>query len=213
MKRTAWLLFLTIILGSSCSDTKNDNIREYHLEAIYGNHTVNDPLPNEALTFEVNLEMVNATLEQEIKLREAIEILKLVVATESFRNKVLNYKYNEELTFVGNRGFTNAQIYQIILNGAEALSPERNNQMDAEIEFYHADTNVVGYTFRNTRRIWINTKFFDSYTPAGVAGNIFHEWLHKLGFEHEVSWSLDRDSSVPYALGFIMREVGKEFLK
>lgn len=207
------LLLLSITLGSSCSDSNHSQGREYHQEAVYGDHNETDPVPNEALTFEVNIDMVNATLEQEIKLREAIEIIKMVVATKKFRNKILNYTYKDQKTFVDNRGFTNGQIYQIILNGAETLDPFRNNQMDAEVEFYSAATNVVGYTYRNTRRIWINTKFFDSYTPAGVAHNLFHEWLHKLGFEHDVSWSQDRDSSVPYALGFIMGEVGKEFLQ
>ena len=208
----ALLLLLSTTIISSCADSNSDkNIREYHLEVINGDHFTSDPIRNEALTFEVNIDMVNATPEQEIKLREAIEILKQVVATEEFREKVLNFSYNGKRTFIDNRGFTNGQIYQIVLNGAEALSPARNNQLDAEIEFYSADTNVVGYTYKNTRRIWINTKFFESNTPARVAHNLFHEWLHKLGFDHDASWSQDRDASVPYALGFIMGEVGKKF--
>lgn len=212
MKRMALLLTLTFTLASACSDSNNRIPDEHHLEAIIGNHNVTDPLPNDAMTFEVNIEMVNATHDQEMKLNEAIEIIKLVIGTEKFRNKVLNFTYKGQNAFINNRGFSNAQIYQIILNAAEALSPSRNNQMDAEVEFYHMNTNVVGYTYRNTRRIWINTKFFNSYTPAGVARNLFHEWIHKLGFEHDIIWSADRDASVPYALGFIMEEVGKEFL-
>lgn len=212
MKIMVLLLTLTLILASACSDSNKKIPDELHLEAIIENHNVTDPLPNDAMTFAVNIEMVNATHDQEIKLNEAIEIIKLVIGTEKFRNKVLNFTYKGQNAFINNRGFSNAQIYQIILNAAEALTPTRNNQMEAEVEFYHANTNVVGYTYRNTRRIWINTKFFNSYTPAGVARNLFHEWIHKLGFEHEISWSADRDASVPYALGFIMGEVGKEFL-
>ncbi len=208
----AILLFFTFIFTSSCSDSKSSNTPTVHLEAIRGDHFESDPIPNEALTFEINIDLVNATLEQEEKILEAIEIIKKVVATEEFRNQILNFSYKGEYAFINNRGYSNAQIYQIILNGAETLSPYRNNQLDAEVEFYHADTNVVGYTYRNTRRIWINTKFFDKYTPAGVAHNLFHEWMHKLGFEHDITWSQDRDASVPYALGFIMGEVGKEFL-
>lgn len=213
MKKMALLIILSSTLISSCSEPKNNKNREYHLEAISGDHFTTDPLPNEALTFEVNIELVNATFEQEVKIREAIEIIKMVLATEEFRNKILNFTYKGQNAFVDNRGFSNGQIYQLILNGAEALSPARNNQMDAEVEFYHADTNVVGYTYRNTRRIWINTKFFETNTPAKVAHNLFHEWLHKIGFEHDVNWSQDRDASVPYAIGFIMGEVGKEFLR
>jgi hypothetical protein len=84
--------------------------------------------------------------------------------------------------------------------------------MDAEVELYYANTNVVGYTYSNSRRIWVNTKYFNSYTAAGVAHNLFHEWMHKLGYAHDSNWTINRDFSVPYALGNLVGEIGKKFL-
>jgi hypothetical protein len=169
-------------------------------------------LPNAAYTFETNLTFFNTDANDDIKLNKAVEIIKQVVATEEFRSKVLNHTYGGVKTFVDNGGFSNAQIYQKILDGAETLQNTKDNEMDMEVELYYASTSTVGYTYANNKRIWVNTKFFDRYTPAGVAHNLFHEWLHKLGFGHASSYSPSRDYSVPYAIGSIVDDIGKDFL-
>lgn len=170
-------------------------------------------LPNEALTFDENVIFINTDAEQKAKFQKALEIIKKVVATEEFRNQVLNFTYNGAKTFVDNGGKTNAQIYQSILDGAESLQPAKNNTMNMEVELYtNMFTNTVGYTNTGTVRIWVNTKYFNNYTPASVASNLFHEWLHKLGYKHAVSYSVNRDSSVPYAIGRIIGSLGRQFL-
>lgn len=169
-------------------------------------------LPNEAFTFDANLSFYNTSAAQEDKFLKAIEIIKEVIATEEFRTKVLNFTYGGKKTYVDNGGFTNAQIYQKILDGAETLQTSKDNEMDLEVEIYTASTSTVGYTYANSKRIWVNTKFFNTYTAAGVAHNLFHEWLHKLGFKHASSYSTSRDSSVPYAIGNLVGDIGKDFL-
>ncbi len=171
-----------------------------------------DVIPNEATTFETNVYLVNFVDSREVKMQEAIEIVKLVIGTEEFKNRILSHTYNGARTFVDNGGYSNAQIYKIILDAAERLQPAKNNTMDVEAELYTASTNVVGYTYPSSRRIWVNTKYFDQYTPAGVAHNLMHEWMHKLGFDHSQSWNAARDYSVPYAVGDLVGEIGKKFL-
>jgi hypothetical protein len=34
-----------------------------------------------------------------------------------------------------------------------------------------------------------------------------HEWMHKIGFTHAVTWSKDRDHTVPYAIGYLIEEL------
>lgn len=169
-------------------------------------------LPNEAYTFDHSITFYNTSLAQEEKFQKALEIIQKVVATEEFRTRILNHTYNGKKTFVDNDGFTNAQIYQKILDGAETLQPAKNNIMNMEVEVYYANNSTVGYTYPSSKRIWVNTKFFNSYTAAGVARNLFHEWLHKVGFSHATSWSTSRDYSVPYAIGDIVQDLGEKFL-
>lgn len=171
-----------------------------------------DSLPPEAYAFDTNITLVNLTEAQTTKMEKAMEIIKLVVATDEFRGKILNHLYGGKKTFVDNKGLTNAQIYQKILDGAESLQPTKDNELDCEVEMYTASTNVVGYTNSSSKRIWVNTKYFNQYTPAGVAHNLFHEWMHKLGFTHASSWNAARDYSVPYAIGNLVGDLGKDFL-
>ena len=209
------LLLLLILLSTSCQKSDKDQPSLNHIDQSVTDGSVLDPatgLPIGALTFDAQVQLFNFDSEQQEKMESAIEIIKLVVATEEFRNKILNHTYNGKTTFVENGGYTNAQIYQKILEGAEALQPTRNNSLDAEVELYYAATNIVGYTYPNSTRIWVNTKYFTSYTAAGVAHNLFHEWMHKLGFNHASSWSESRDYSVPYAVGTIVGLIGKDFL-
>lgn len=169
-------------------------------------------VPAVAYDFESNMYLTNFNASEEAKMKKAIEIIKLVVATEEFKEKILNYSYNGENKFVDSQGLTNAQIYQKILEGAERLSPTVNYTMDGEIELFFEDSRTIGYTYQNTPRIWVNTKYFSTYTAAGVAHNLMHEWMHKLGFTHSSSWNASREHSVPYAVGYILGDIGNYFL-
>jgi hypothetical protein len=177
------------------------------LTSVLVSQTVLAEVPTQALTFDSNVTITNATSEMTEKIRVAEELIKRVVATEEFRSRVIGFTYNGQRTYVDNGGYTNEQIYQKILDGAETLNKIADNQMDIDIEMYYASTSTVGYTYSNTPKIYANTKFYDGYSPATITGNMTHEWLHKLGFTHASSYSTSRDSSVPYAIGYIMRTI------
>jgi hypothetical protein len=169
--------------------------------------------PAGAETFATNVKIVNASTSQKQKLLDAQAHVRRVVASDEFRDSVLNHTYSGKKTFNYNNGMTNEEIYEAILDGAEALSPSKNNAMDLEVElYYNRWTSTVGYTYETTKRIFQNTKFFNSYTSEEVAGNLFHEWLHKLGFDHQSSYSTSRDYTVPYALGYLMEKLAKQDL-
>lgn len=169
-------------------------------------------LPSKALTFKSNINYMNLTASQKTKYNKAVAIVKKVIGTESFRTKVLNYKYAGKKQFANNNGKTNAQIYQSILDAAEKLKPAKNNTMDLGVKMYTAQNSVVGYTNPSITFINVNTKFFNQYTANEVAGNLFHEWLHKLGYGHDASATAKRPYSVPYAIGYMIRDIGKKFL-
>jgi hypothetical protein len=168
-------------------------------------------VPHEALTFDVKIELYEFDSEDEAKVTKAIEIIKRVVGSKEFKDRVIDFTYNSRKQYLDNNGLTNEQIYQKLLEGKEDLVPEVDNQMDLELELYYSWRSTVGHTYPDALRIYMNTKFFNSYSPAEVAGNVFHEWTHKLGFDHASSYSVARDSSVPYALGYLMEELGKKY--
>jgi hypothetical protein len=209
-------LLMVIFITLSCE--KNDgNAPDLQSEGISKNTnelpiTPSGPLPELAYTFETNVGLLNFDAAQSEKYQKAIEIVKLVVATEEFRNRVLNYSWDGTGTFANNRGRSNEEIYQSILDAAETLRPAKNNTMDLEVELYYQASTVVGYTNSGTTQIWVNTKYFNQYAPNSVAANLFHEWLHKLGYGHDVSATTQRPHSVPYAVGYMVGDIGKDFI-
>lgn len=164
-------------------------------------------LPSEALSFDTQVRLINFQQEQESKVYKALDLIRKVVASEEFRTRILNHTYQGKKTFINNNGLTNEEIYLKILEASETLTPGKNNKMDIELELYHQKTKTIGYTYPNVSRIWINTKYFNKYNPVQVADNLFHEWMHKLGFDHEVKYSKSRKYSVPYAIGYLVEEL------
>lgn len=162
--------------------------------------------------FNANISFVDFNVPQEEKVLKAIEIIKKVVRSSEFRDKVIQFTYKGQRRFINNNGLSNDEIYQILLEGSEELSPGIDYEMDLELELFYSRRSTVGYTYPDELKVWMNTKYFNAYTAAEVAGNIFHEWTHKLGFEHAYRYSKMRESSVPYALGYLVEELGKNYL-
>lgn len=168
-------------------------------------------LPNLAITWDADVAMVDFNKTQEGKVLDAVELLRKVVASDEFRTKILNHTYKGKKTFVDNGGLTNAQIYQKILESSEKLHPGKNNTMDVTLETYYTSANVIGYTKPNVNRIYMNTRYLNGFTPVQVSSNLFHEWLHKLGFKHAYERTASRPYSVPYAVGYLVKSLAAKF--
>lgn len=164
-------------------------------------------VPVEASLFDTSTQFTNFSAADQEKVNKALKIIKTVIRTSEFRDRVINFAYQGANRYVDSNK-SPEEIYQSLLDGAETLKPEVNHVMDLNLELYYSLTSTVGYTYPDVLKIWMNTKYFNSYTAAEVAGNIFHEWTHKLGYDHASSYSVSRDSSVPYALGYLMEELG-----
>ncbi len=168
-------------------------------------------VPNLALTFDTNVITYSMTSSQEAKIQSAEYKIMKVIESEAFRTKVLNHTYGGVKKFVDNGGLTNSQIYTKILEGMENYKQSKNNTMDLNIKVYYENSSTVGYTTTTSSYINMNTKFLNTYTSTQVTRNMIHEWLHKLGFKHAVSYSTSRDYSVPYAVGKIMETLAANY--
>lgn len=172
-------------------------------------------LPKEAFTFDFNIRTVsNHYRHKENKIDSAIDVIREVIASPEFRSGILKHKFNGRKAFSHSVGLTNNQIYHKILAGAERLKPLRNNTMDMEISFFtNHESKTIGYTRPDTRRVWINTKYFNRFSKEEVAANLVHEWLHKLGFCHDATKTKSRKYSVPYAVGNMVKKIGRRLIR
>lgn len=160
---------------------------------------------------EVNANLIDFSLEQELKMRKALERLRLVVNSIEFKERVLAHTYAGKKQFKDNKGLSNEEIYLRIMEGAETLSRDgdggnvADGEIDLDIELYYSRKNVVGYTYPNVLQIWVNTKYFTTNSLGAVAANVIHEWTHKLGFTHSFNNNSSRPYSVPYGIGSIIK--------
>jgi len=168
-------------------------------------------VPTAALTFDTNINPIGLTSTEERKIQDAERKIKDVIASEEFRNAVLNHTYNGRKTFVDNNGLTNLQIYNKILEASEGYKKTKNNTMDMGVKAYYENSNVVGYTTLSSSYININRKIWNGYTSTNATRNLTHEWLHKLGFHHAQNYSKSRDYSVPYGIGSIMEKIAAKY--
>lgn len=162
-------------------------------------------------SWDAEVAFVNFSPSQKEKVHAAIALIREIVTSDEFRERVLNHTVNGKTTFVDNRGLSNEEIYKKIAEGAEIMGEtSKNGTMDVELELFHSPTKTIGYTYPDTNRIWMNTKYFDSYTVIKVADNLMHEWMHKLGFDHDKTYSVARNYSVPYAIGYLVEELAQK---
>jgi hypothetical protein len=160
--------------------------------------------------FDVKLTLDKFNEHQQKKIQKAAELIKKIVVSEKFRDAVIHYTWKGERSFADNNGLSNEEIYQKIIDGSEDLRPGVDKKMDLDLEVYFEDTRTVGYTKPDVFKIWMNSKYLDKNGPAEVTTNMMHEWLHKLGFNHEIQHSEKRMNTVPYAIGYIVEKFAKK---
>ena len=208
MKRTFTFLFLFLFLAS-CGKGGSGGNSGSEVAELTDAEIASEVAPVQALTFDINASLSGFERDHEDKIHNAFEIIKRVVASDEFKRRVLSKSYKGKKQYVDNGGFTNAQIYKKILTASEKLTPGNNNVMDLNLAGYRVTQNVIGYTMPNIKTIFMNTRYLDkpSFKTNQVAMNLIHEWLHKVGFKHAQKNSSSRPHSVPYAVGYIMREL------
>ncbi len=160
--------------------------------------------------FKVKIKMINFLPDEKPKILEAGELIRQVITSEEFKEEILNHEFEGRKAFSDNRGLSNEQIYKKILAASEKLTPGKNGIMDLTLVAYlNEEVTVVGYTYPNTHKIWMNRKYFGRNDAAEVTTNMVHEWLHKIGFDHDSSPTPERRFSVPYSVGYIVRKLAR----
>jgi hypothetical protein len=211
MVKTFSFLFLFLFLAS-CGKGGSGGSGSGKMADLSEADLQSESAPVQAQTFDIEAKLSGFSREQEEKVFDAFDLIKQVVASDEFKQKVLNFKYNGKRQFLDNGGYSNEEIYKKILEGAEKLSPAKDNAMDLTLKSYYADAIVIGYTMPSIKTIYMNRKFLNKFAANEVAMNLTHEWLHKLGFKHAAKKTANRSKSVPYAVGYIMRSLAKKYM-
>lgn len=162
------------------------------------------------------ISLTGFSAEEKNKVYQAAAVLEQVLNSVAFKNRVLNFRWNGEKQFADNNELSNEEILIKLKEANELLLNEIDHIANFELTIYNPNffgRNVVGYTYPDSLQIFMNRNFFSSFTAAEVAGNMAHEWTHKLGFDHDFNSTAKRPYSVPYAIGDIVNEIGDQLIK
>jgi hypothetical protein len=177
-----------------------------------GERGYQDPAVVDTKYLEVKLMKIEGFSGAELtKMNAALEVLEEVVNSETFKEKVINFKNTKgQRAFASNLGLSNEAIYERFMDGREMLLQNTPGEMNFYLKLYNSWwSKVVGWTNPDINTININKKFFKNYRPNEVAGNLAHEWTHKIGFDHV---SAAEHDSAPYAIGYIVEDLARKVL-
>lgn len=181
--------------------------------------------------FKVKLDLYNYKESEAIIIENAVYHMAKAMGDPEFEFFCRNHEYEIEkssgflwwrktwkekyLGFHMSEGLTGFQVYTRLMKGAE-MEPEET-QEDNEADIYlkidrSYNPNVIGYTYPSTKWQWIYQRILDDWDYWEVSGNLAHEWCHKVGFEHESESTSKRKYSVPYAVGYYVRDFVKSKL-
>lgn len=172
----------------------------------------------------------STTPEQFSKLTRARELFEKAVNSREFKTEVVGYSYDEwsstgrlwwrKWTKRKVAGFrecseSGQQVYDKIMTGGEDLSPEVDHEADIEVKVEVGSRGVIGWTNPHTPIQWISSWFINSrdVVPAEIAGNLSHEWMHKMGYDHAFRYYDGREDTVPYAIGEIISKLAQDIEK
>lgn len=147
------------------------------------------------------------------KLEKALEIMERVVNSELFQNKILYYEFHYRKKLFGGAidfPYTSSQVLEIIENAVNYPGNTAPHTIDLYLELLHGkNSRLANNGQAPEKEIYIDKAQFEQMTSKQLANYLFHEWLHKLGFQH-ARYNLPfnkRNQSVPYAVGYFIEEL------
>lgn len=145
------------------------------------------------------------------KLDRATTLMANVLNSREFRDAVLSAE------FAGKPGFASdtrspQEVYATIRAARENYTDAADGEVDLNLKlenFSWFQRHTVGYTTESSDTLTTNRRFYSGFDETEVAGHLAHEWLHKLGFEHDFNATARRPDSVPYELGELVERLAK----
>lgn len=218
-----FLVSLNTVASEWCS--KNKSSEEDHKHFIY--ELPNDSVVDTDELSKVDFEAYDISTKVKLKLigfenyRDGHKVIRdiekarkkfeKVLATPAFKNLVLNHKYRGEYGYKKNNGKSNSEIFETILAGADKYDQTVDNEIDMILCPYYSKKKVLGYTYSSRKEVWLNFKYYrdgyNGFNVDSIAGNLLHEWIHNTGFGHAKKNNKTRKYTVPYAIGYMARDI------
>lgn len=144
-----------------------------------------------------------------LKIKQALCVLSYVINHNQFWGRVIHYYDSKSGNCFTSTTDLRVEVYHNFIHANENGNTGDDNELDFSLQYYNSWwSRVVGYTLPKSLWIWMNWKYHLRFKPWETAGNLGHEQCHKIGYDHK---SATEYTSVPYAIGFIIKELGEMY--
>jgi hypothetical protein len=131
--------------------------------------------------------------------------MKLIRSARLLEEVVNSLVFTEEFLKL-DLGVPGAKLLERFMSGGDQYG-EADGDIDIDLTFYYRWwSKVVGYITQGGEQ-YINGKFFDRYNEAEIAGNLAHEYFHRMGYSDDAG-----EMSIPYQVGYLVEEIGNNIL-
>ena len=162
------------------------------------------------------IEGLNATRED--KMEQALRIFEKIMNDPAFQKELLSSKFKFDVIGDPNARFTTKQVVDKIYAGREWYKDTANNTADINWEVkpkkrpYFTEPEI-GIEPQQDSTIYTYTWFFDkSDNLPDLVGQVAHEWLLKLGFEHAFKRHRLIERTVPFIFGNLVTKYATHYL-
>jgi len=181
-------------------------------------------IKHEYKNFKINLEAVGYTTQEERIIGKAAYFMVYALGHDLFKEFCINYSYKVKTCywsgiirkcyykkykqFYKSNGRTNYQVWKHLMSGQEMCPEETEPDQEADIWLKidrRYKPGVIGYTYPNSKWQWVYSWVFKEKTAEYIAGNLAHEWCHKLGYSHSKNKNPHRKHTVSYEVGYFVR--------
>ena len=140
-------------------------------------------------------------------LTSAINKLPIVITSPEFLNNLIreiNSSNNMEGELSPLRYKSARDIYEKLLS------------IDLYLNTYYTRKDVLGYGYKTSKNIHLNTKYLSSYSIDSlidlmkIGSNILHEHTHKIGAEHDFYDTKRRKNSLSYIMNRVYEKTYRE---
>jgi len=152
------------------------------------------------------------TPERTVRMKQALELWQKVMRDTGFQRELQSLRYVFDVAGDQNRFLSSEEIATKIYQAREFYKDTADQcaqlhwVLDPAKKPLLARRPAIGFGESGDVEIHTYTWFFDAADLAELAGHIAHEWSHKIGFQHLYMRHKNRDKTVPYAFGNLVRK-------
>ncbi|UOF83081.1 bone morphogenetic protein 1 [Caudoviricetes sp.] len=149
----------------------------------------------------------NFTDEEKDFYLRALNLMLNAISSGFFKSELMTIKVSET------NGLSRLEAYDKVISGFDAYHRVVDNSLQFFFTLYYERSRTIGYTNVggfgiSTNRYFVSRWMTEPYGVCDLAGHLFHEYLHSVGFYHR--WR--HKGSLVYEWGYLARDVAKQIM-